>query len=170
MLRLLIITTTLLLFFASANARGVYQTPEDFISQSFANKPPESKVLWLNKELKNKIQEILQHKYRGLRVRYWQKGTRNVWILDEIGKEKPITCGIIINNNKIEQIKVLEFRESRGWEVRQPFFTKQFVGAYLIDNNNLNQHIDGITGATLSVRALSKLARIALLLNKEITL
>ncbi|WP_340679580.1 FMN-binding protein, partial [Paraglaciecola sp.] len=31
----------------------------------------------------------------------------------------------------------------------------------------LNQHVDGITGATLSVRALNKLARIALYLHQQ---
>ena len=32
----------------------------------------------------------------------------------------------------------------------------------------LNQHIDGITGATMSVRALTKVARLALWLNNKV--
>lgn len=57
------------------------------------------------------------------------------------------------------------FRESRGFEVRYPFFTDQFRGARLREGLDLDREIDGISGATLSVRALTKLARLALLLR-----
>jgi len=73
----------------------------------------------------------------------------------------------VIKKGQIERIKVLIFRESRGWEVRYPFFTEQFSGARLIKNYQRNQPIDGITGATLSVRALKKLARLSLYLEQE---
>ena len=110
---------------SAAIAGGVYQEPDDFINQVFENKPPKPDVLWLNKELKQQIADILDHKYKGLRVRYWsQQATgRTAWILEEIGKEKPITTGIVINDGKIERVKVLVFRESRGWEVRHDFFS-----------------------------------------------
>ena len=155
-----------------ANAGGVYQEPDDFINQVFDNSAPKPQVLWLNKELKAQIVDILDHKYKGLRVRYWQQELdnkrRTAWILDEIGKEKPITVGIVVNDQKIELVKVLVFRESRGWEVRHDFFTKQFEQAALKDDTRLDRHIDTISGATLSVRALTKLARIALLLDMQL--
>ena len=69
---------------------------------------------------------------------------------------------------EILEVKVLIFRESRGWEVKYPFFTDQFKGATLVSDNNLDRKIDGITGATLSVNALTKLGRIALLLHKHL--
>ncbi|MBL4653741.1 MAG: FMN-binding protein [Flavobacteriales bacterium] len=116
--------------------------------------------------------EILNHDYVGLRARYWQgegeQAFKTVWILNEIGKEKNITVGIAINKQRIEEIKVLVFRESRGWEVKHDFFTRQFKQLFLGDENRLSKTIDSITGATLSVRAVEKLARIALLLDKEI--
>lgn len=148
-----------------ASSDNTYIEPADFVKISFKNQAPDPKVIWLKDDLKNKIEDILSHKYSSLRIRYWKKAQRSVWILDEIGKTKPITTGIVIDKNRISQIKVLVFRESRGWEVRHPFFTKQFIDATLIDNNHLDKNIDGISGATLSVRALTKLARVALLLN-----
>ena len=155
-----------------ANAGGVYQEPDAFINQVFDNSAPKPQVLWLNKELKAQIVDILDHKYKGLRVRYWQQELdnkrRTAWILDEIGKEKPITVGLVVNDQKIELVTVLVFRESRGWEVRHDFFTKQFEQAALKDDNRLDKHIDNISGATLSVRALTKLARIALLLDRQL--
>jgi hypothetical protein len=73
----------------------------------------------------------------------------------------------VINDSRIESVNVLIFRESRGWEVRYPFFTDQFSDATLEENNQLDRHIDGISGATLSVKAMEKMARLALLLHKQ---
>lgn len=153
-------------------AGGVYQAPDEFINQVFESNPPKAKVLWLDEDLKKQMADILSHNYKGLRIRYWQQDNatvkKSVWILNEIGKEKPITTGIVINNGKIELIKVLVFRESRGWEVRHDFFTDQFKLAKLKDTGQLDKDIDNISGATLSVRAVSKLVRIALLLDQKI--
>ncbi len=170
-----IITVLLLSSFITSTdllAGGVYQKPDDFINQIFDNTPPKAEVLWLNKNLKSQMAKILSHNYKGLRVRYWQKSTANdhqsVWILNEVGKEKPITTGIVIKNGKIELVKILVFRESRGWEIRHAFFTDQFKQAELTKIQQLNTSIDNISGATLSVRAVKKLAKIALLLDQQI--
>ncbi len=165
------ITALFLLFLAFSPvtaAGGVYQQPDDFINEVFDNNPPKAEVLWLNKDLKKQIEEILDHKYKGLRVRYWRQQKKSAWILNEIGKEKLITTGIVINNAQIEQVKVLVFRESRGWEVRHDFFTDQFKSVALKDNQQLDKTIDNISGATLSVRAVRKLAQIALLLDQQV--
>jgi len=156
------------LVFTDAMAGGVYQEPADFINQVFDNTPPKPEVLWLDKALKKDIADILDHKYKGLRIRYWHADNKSVWILDEIGKEKSITVGIVIKNKKIEFVKVLVFRESRGWEIRHDFFTNQFKQASLKEDQQLDRHIDNISGATLSVRAVRKLARIALLLDEKL--
>jgi len=74
----------------------------------------------------------------------------------------------VINNKKIEIIKVLVFRESRGREIKYTFFTGQFTQAGNTDEHKLDRTIDSISGATLSVRAVTKLARIALLLDQQL--
>lgn len=144
-----------------------YLSSEDFLNQVFDNAPPETKTFWVTGERKTLTAKILQHPPSKLRQRYWQKGQRSVWIMDEIGKEKPITVGIVVNDQQIEQVKVLSFRESRGWEVRYPFFVKQYKGLSLTGpitgDNGLSKSIDNITGATLSVRAVNKVTRLALI-------
>ena len=157
-----------LFIFKTLHAGGVYQEPDAFIAEVFGDNVPKAEVLWLNKDLKNTIADILDHSYKGLRVRYWRQNSRTAWILDEIGKDKPITTGIVIKDDRIERVRVLIFRESRGWEVRHTFFTDQFVNAGLKKDTQLDQTIDNISGATLSVRAVTKLARIALLLDQTI--
>jgi len=149
-------------------AGGVYQEPDAFIAEVFANDPPKAGVIWPSTELKARMKEILGHDYRGLRVRYWKNENRTAWVLDEIGKDKPITTGFVINQGRVERVRVLIFRESRGWEVRHAFFTDQFDNASLTDTMALDRNIDNISGATLSVRAIKKLSRIALLLDQAV--
>lgn len=142
-----------------------YLSQDAFLSQTFTAPVPEASRLWLNKDQKAEIKTILGHDYHALRIRYWKRDQRTAWILEEIGKEQPITIGVSIQANKIERVDVLAFRESRGWEIRHDFFTDQFKNATLLSSRELDRDIDGITGATLSVRAVTKVARLALYLN-----
>ena len=150
----------------SVSARGVYQTDQDFLKETFNGDIPKSQVIWMRGDIRKKGAEILDHNYAGLRIRYWQDDERSAWVLEEIGKTEPITFGVVIADNKVETIKVLAFRESRGDEIRYPAFTKQFKQAEL-DDDRLDRHIDGISGATLSVRAMTKVVRLALYLTKN---
>ena len=54
--------------------------------------------------------------------------------------------------------------------MRHTFFTEQFDDASLNNNQSmeLDRNIDNISGATLSVRAIKKLARLALLLDQHV--
>jgi hypothetical protein len=148
---------------------GVYQEPADFIDETFSGTSPQPRAIFLSGQTKKTVKEILGHRYSKIRIRYWLNAGRSVWILDEIGKERPITTGIVVKENRIERIKVLVFRETRGWEVRHDFFTEQFTGTTLNSRFDLDQQIDGITGATLSVRAVTNLARLALYLHGFVT-
>ncbi|MEJ2133242.1 MAG: FMN-binding protein [Gammaproteobacteria bacterium] len=146
---------------------GVYLPPEQFVVDAFGGDPPKARALWLDTELRAALGEVLGHSPPMLRVRYWARGVRTAWILEEIGKEKPITAGVVVENGAIEDVKVLVFRESRGWEIRHPFFTRQFRDRRLRSGSELDRPIDGITGATLSVRAMRKMAIAALLLDRH---
>ncbi len=152
---------------APAAPAAVYQEPRAFLAETFGGRVPEPRMLWLTGDIAEGTHAILGHGLGVLRLRYWGRDGRTAWILEEIGKERPITTGIVVERGRIERIKVLIYRESRGWEVRHPFFTEQFEGATLTEDERLDRHIDGITGATLSVRALKKLARLALFLHEH---
>jgi len=95
--------------------------------------------------------------------------------IEAIGKELPITVGVVIENSEIVAVDILVYRESRGWEVHLPAFRAQFVGVSLAnkpvkstDVPVLDESIDGISGATLSVRALTGITRLALAMHHEI--
>ncbi len=152
----------------TARAEGTYLEPQIFLAQSFPDGVPDPRVLWINRALRGELRDLLGEEYGALRLRHWTREQRSAWILEAIGKEKPITVGIVTGEHGIERLEVLVFRESRGWEVRRSAFTAQFRSARLDDDRRLDRPIDGITGATLSVRALQKLARMSLFLHQRI--
>ena len=119
----------------------------------------------MKKDLKKTVEEILGHDYPGRRIRYWKNETRTAWIFDEIGKDLPITIGVVVENSAIQTIRVMVYREERGGEVHQSFFTDQFNFIQMNDSGELTKPIDGITGATLSVGSVTRVAKLALTLD-----
>lgn len=170
MLRFFKIATLLLFLGGMGNAQAALIKEEQaFLKQQFVE-VPKAQYLWLTGDLKKQSIAILGHSYPKIRVAYWQPtqtSNQSVWILEEIGKEKPITIGVRVVNNQIESLRILKFRESRGWEVKLPSFTQQFDNVSF-ENQQLNRTIDGISGATLSVRAVTKIAKLALLFHQKI--
>ena len=162
-----ILTLALILTASVQGEERVYKKPSDFIKSAFGGKIPPTSVISLSGEVKARAKKIMAHNYRESRVRYWKQGNRSVWILEEIGKTKPITTGFVVENGKIKSVEILIYRESHGWEVSKPFFTKQFSRASLKSGDKLSKSIKNVAGATLSVRAVSKLARLALYLDTK---
>ena len=150
------------------HAEDVYQDPRAFLEETFSGTVPAPQKLWVTAALKRDIKSIMGHDLGALRIRYWSTGERTAWLLDDIGKEQPITTGLIVDAHKLTEVRVLIYRESRGWEVKYPAFTDQFRGAQLTQDLDLDRNIDGVSGATLSVQALLRLARLALLLDRSI--
>ena len=172
--RLLKMTAAIFLVFLiginfSAAAFTEREKTERFITGHF-NPVPEKKYLWIQGPLKKQTQEVLEHSPQQLRVPYWQAKNKTLWILEEIGKEKPITVGVTIENNKIIAVEILAFREKRGWEVQNPSFTNQFIKLFLknTEKATLSDSIDGLSGATLSVRAVTKVSKLALLYHRHL--
>ena len=162
----LVTSLALLALTTLASAKDdVYQKPSAFLAEVFGGRIPKSGAIRLTGAHQGEIKRIMGHAYGSKRVRYWSDRRRTVWILEEIGKTKPITVGYVVAGGNIERVKVLIYRESHGWEVRQPFFTKQFRGARLASGTKLTKRIDNIAGATLSVRALTKMGKLALYLE-----
>ena len=153
---------------ASHTARAreeVIEPPASFLAAAFGGRPPAPKLLWLTKPLQERIAAVLGHPLAVLRLRYWDDGRRSAWILEEIGKSEPITAGFVIEDGRLQRVSVLVYRESRGYEIRYPQFRAQFEGAGLDPQGRLDRRIDGISGATLSVDAMIRMARTALVLD-----
>lgn len=166
--RLLALLLCLGFVIAPARAGGEAEAVAGFVAEAFPA-APEVGSIWLSGELRQAAAAILGHDYPAARLRYWRAGARTAWVLEEIGKELPITVGISVDAGRVRAVRVLAYRESRGWEVKSPAFTGQFDGARLTPDHRLDRAIDGISGATLSVRALTRLTRLALLLHGQVS-
>lgn len=150
-----------------AQAEQTYQDPRDFLAEIFGGTIPVPQKLWVTPALRDRIRDIMGHDLGALRIRYWADATRTAWILEDIGKEQLITSGFVVESHVLKDVRVLVYRESRGWEVKYPAFTEQFRGSTLDGDLALDRSIDGISGATLSVQAMTRLARLALLLDQH---
>lgn len=167
----LILTFILLLISTTGLAQKGQFMSLDTFKKAYFSADTQWQTMWVDQSLRVEIEKILQHPFNGLRIRYWQQEQRSGWIFEEVGKELPITAGVVIEDDTIEKLAVLEYRESRGGEVRYPFFTDQFDQASIVSDAvdyRMDKDIDGITGATLSVRALKRVALLALFCHQQI--
>ena len=165
--RPLVLLSALLFSSLTFAQRGVFLSVDSFVAETFVT-APQVQTLWLNSEQKQVATDIL-NRNPGLRTRYYRQAGKTAWVLEEIGKELPITVGVVVEQGKVQNLVVLEYREVRGGEVRYRSFTEQFFNISLeSDTQALDKRIDGISGATLSVRALQKIARLALYFHQQV--
>jgi electron transport complex protein RnfG len=76
------------------------------------------------------------------------------FIVDEvIGKHEYITyaAGLTLDG-KVRGVEVLVYRETHGYQIRNPEWWQAFVGKTLTDPFKLDQDIPNIAGATLSCK------------------
>lgn len=154
---------------APVQAADIFQSPDAFVSSQFAGSTPAKQSIPLDGAQQQAVKEIMGDHYTLSKADYWRQGDKTVWVLEEIGKYKPITTGFAVSGDALEEVKVLVYRESHGWEVKYPFFTDQFKQMKIDDDLELDGYINGISGATLSVDALTRKAALALYLHGQVT-
>lgn len=154
---------------ACAGDEREYLSRKAFLAEAFPATAPVAGKLRIDPALGDRLAAIYRQPFRMRQVRYWQSGRRTAWEIDAIGKEQPITIGVVVDESRLVSVAVLVYREGHGMEVADPAFTAQFAGATRVERQQLadmlDRDIDNITGATLSVRAVTRTARAALLLD-----
>ncbi len=115
---------------------------------------------WLTDTQKEAIGKILGEKYQDRRVTYYfglnEEGQPigAMVIGNEIGRSYPITFMVVINpDGTVKDVEIMVYREPHGWEVRFESFLSQFFGR---NAGDLFDNINNITGATLSVRSMTR--------------
>ena len=93
-----------------------------FLSESFNGNVPKKQRLIVKGEAKDQIKSIMGNKYKKRLFSYWKNDTQQVWILNSIGKYKPITAAFSIQNCSVKSAHVLIYREQHGYEIKYPFF------------------------------------------------
>jgi Na+-translocating ferredoxin:NAD+ oxidoreductase RnfG subunit len=99
-------------------------------------------------------------KVEGNKVIYAYEGARLLGALfvdHVLGKHEIIDYSVAISpEGKVLGVEILEYRESYGYEIRNPKWRKQFVGAKAGDRLRLNKDIYNISGATMSCRHVTE--------------
>ena len=137
-----------------------------FLSETFNGNVPKKQRIIVKGEAKDQIKSIMGNKYKKRLFSYWQDDSQQVWILNSIGKYKPITAAFSIQNCSVKSAHVLVYREQHGYEIKYPFFLTQFDDAKIDSTLKLDTKIDNISAATLSVNSMKRMAKMALLLSK----
>ena len=152
-------------------AERVYVKTSDYVKGHFNGETPKKKAtIWVIGDLRDDINEVLNGAdSTPVRYRYWRKDNKTLWMLNSVARTMPITAGVVVEDGKIVDITVMTYRESRGHEVQSRHHRVQYVGASITSDNNLTNSIDGISGSTLSVNSMKRMARMALLLHNDVT-
>ena len=77
-------------------------------------------------------------------------------ILDNVlGKVKPITYLVMFDKNlSVTAVEIIKYREQHGGSIDDRDWLSQFVSKNINSNIELNNNIDGISGATISVKSI----------------
>ena len=93
------------------------------------------------------------------------KPAKYALVLNEIGKSEPITFMVGLSpDGKVSEVVIMEFRENRGWEVKEKRFLSQFRGKTVRNAIRVDEDIINYTGATLSSKAIARGVKRSLLL------
>jgi len=162
MRRLIAVSFLTLFFFGMANAETIYLKPEEALKLAFKG----SKEVVLEKRILTPAQKDLAEKSAGSP---FEKSEWKIYvgrtsdhidayaIIDhETGKMEPITFMTVISpQGSVRSVEILAYRESQGSEVHEPRFLKQYQNKTLSSPLRPGQDIQNISGATLSVRAVT---------------
>jgi hypothetical protein len=90
-------------------------------------------------------------------VHAWRVDGGGLFIVDEvIGKHEYITFAVGLDaDGTVRGIEIMDYRESYGYEIRNPVWRAQFTGKTAADPLKLDGDIRNIGGATLSCRHIT---------------
>lgn len=176
----------------AADAAAEQQAKTQFLQQVLGSTAPVApKRLWLTPAMQQAFTQLIGEAYPSAMLRYWpdpKQSGRYIFLLEAIGKEDWITAGFVVQSlpaaqagssasapikqvAQIEQAQVVIYREIRGGEIQSLGFLQQFRQLRSVNTEGkqtLSRSIDGITGATLSVHAMTKMAKMALFFAEQI--
>ena len=119
-------------------------------------------ILNLDRQIKKEVENQVKQKFYRDKLYYWTISQSDTTItyafLDNvIGKSMPITFLVILNvNGNIIDTNVIKYREAYGGEVGNKRWLQQFINRNKNSSYTIGKGIDGISGATISVKSMSK--------------
>ena len=126
----------------------------------------------LSKKLKLNSEKFARQRFFSNFIYYYEIKKHNEIIgfavLDNVlGKVKPITYIVIFETDfSVKSVDIIKYREQYGGAVENKEWLSQFISKTVESELELNSNIDGISGATISAKAIAKgVKRILYLVN-----
>ena len=103
------------------------------------------------------IEHASDARVRNRDVKAWKVEGGGWLVIDQvIGKHEFITYALGLNaDGSVKQIEIMEYRETYGYQIRDPRWRAQFAGKTAADPLKLEKDIQNISGATLSCRHIT---------------
>lgn len=120
------------------------------------------KKVTLPKTIKTFAEKNAQLRFMRNQIYIWEISQKDSLIgiayLDNVkGKSQPITFAVFYDaNGNVTQSHIIKYREPIGGEVSNRHWLKQFHGKTTDSDYCVGKHIDGISGATMSVNAVTR--------------
>ena len=130
----------------------------------------DSKKFSISKKTKRIIQNKIKQKFYRDQIHYWiikVDGKYHYALLDNtLGKTMPITFLVLFDENQeVIHSSIIKYREGYGGEISGKNWLNQFLGMRNDSLLKFEKDIDGITGATISVKSFTKgISKLSLLL------
>ena len=147
---------------ASDAGAGAELAPEVLVQKHFSDDPPAPTLLSVKGDSAKLATQILGAPYPLATVQYWRRGNQTLWVLAARGKTHVFTTGFLVEDKKIVATEIIAYHGARGRGVLSKRFTRQFLGLSLKRGDRLSKRVHGITGATISSKAMINTARLAL--------
>ena len=152
------------LFFSTLIISSEIKESSVNVIQNFYNDSIEvvSKKFKIPKKIKSEIQNKVKQKFFRDQIYYWliKKEGENIGyaLLDNsLGKSMPITYLVIFDTSqKVIHSSIIKYREGYGGEVAGKKWLAQFNGMRRDSVYKYPGNIAGISGATISVRSVTK--------------
>lgn len=138
--------------------------PEVFVETSLGRVPAEQQLL-LQGDADRAVRAAYGGRYPAASIPYWQSDGVRVWVLRARGKFGYIQAGFVVEGGRLVKSEVLSSKEKKGRVIKQERFLRQLAGIGLTGKGTLDRCVDGYSGATISVSAMEKMARLALTLD-----
>jgi Na+-translocating ferredoxin:NAD+ oxidoreductase RnfG subunit len=130
----------------------------------------DSKKFSISQKTKRIIQNKIKQKFYQDQIHYWiieVDGKYHYALLDNtLGKTMPITFLVLFDENQeVIHSSIIKYREGYGGEISGKNWLNQFLGMRNDSLLKFGKDIDGITGATISVKSFTKgISKLSLLL------
>ena len=133
----------------------IYDYYGDSVSIIFKNIP-------IPKEIKSIAEKNAHLRFTRNQIYTWEildgDSLMGLVFLDNVkGKLQPITYAVFFDSEgKVQKSHIIKYREPIGGEVSNRHWLKQFIGKSSSSGYKIGSDVDGISGATISVNAVTR--------------